>query len=759
MVTNSDSSNNNEIAILDVSAQDGEDTTISWKGKGDADLTIDGNVSVSTSVKPTGASSSYSFDGTGDYLSVADDASLQLGSGDFTIEFWIYLNSLSGNPTPIDKAYTGSGVSGVGYLLQYSSSALKFYGGITLTSSTTDTTSVWIHYALVRNSGTTTLYRNGVSVASGSDNTNYTYNTSLGIGANILAGAGFGAGAGAINGYISNLRIVKGKAIYTEAFTPPTPDLQFTDHTVLLTCNGSDVSGIDAQQTYSITVSGGNAASKNTGGSRLVTSDVQNGYVYLPTALDSTTGTGNNAFGFGGDGSSGSVSYATTLAYQSPSGGGAGGSALYPSASYGAPGQRAYFGQSTTGSTANSDDINGDDGGRIRDYVYGTGAYGGSAASKSDISTFKVRTFYGMSGYTSQTITGNYIDYLDLFVLASNTTSNTESTTHLQVSTDTIHWTLRTYPFPGNNGYYNWISNRNTVHRPIDSDGTQVLLSNTNWDNSTNSHTLASSTDTIHWTLRTAASASANPSIIQYGNNTWVQAYYNSPSGLSTSTDAIHWTLRTFGFSNALNGLVYGNGRWVGTITNSGSPVTSTDAIHWKLRTAPLSNSYVGSNIIYTEPSDGENIFVYGNYRHITWSTDGINWTARTQSQMHYVYSLAYSPSTNKYLVYDYYSRVFVFDASGALEDLFPLNIGYDTSIWNNNYYSPYHAFSNDKINAMYIGSSYYYVVSNIMGVYMGNGGNGGPGAGGGGASIISKSSLSGHGGDGGDGSVHISMI
>jgi len=76
---------------------------------------------------------SVSFDGTGDYLSVADDASLQLGSGDFTIEFWIYLNSLSGSPTPIDKAYTGSGVSGVGYLLQYSSSALKFYGGITLT--------------------------------------------------------------------------------------------------------------------------------------------------------------------------------------------------------------------------------------------------------------------------------------------------------------------------------------------------------------------------------------------------------------------------------------------------------------------------------------------------------------------------------------------------------------------------------------------------------------------------------------------------
>ena len=205
--------------------------------------------------EPFGGAGAVYFDGTGDYLSVADDASLQLGSGDFTIEFWIYLNSLSGNPTPIDKAYTGSGVSGVGYLLQYSSSALKFYGGITLTSSTTDTTSVWIHYALVRNSGTITLYRNGVSVASGGDGTNYTYNTSLGIGANILAGAGFGAGAGAINGFISNLRILKGTALYTSNFTPPTKPLTPVSGTSLLTCQGGAIVD-NSSNKFSITKNG-----------------------------------------------------------------------------------------------------------------------------------------------------------------------------------------------------------------------------------------------------------------------------------------------------------------------------------------------------------------------------------------------------------------------------------------------------------------------------------------------------------------------
>ena len=183
-------------------------------------VTNNNSVGIATTVSKYYGSSA-SFNGTNQYLSIADSPDLQMGSGDFTIEFWIYLNSLSGNPTPIDKAYTGSGVSNTGYLLQYSSSALKFYGGITLTSSTTDTTGVWIHYALTRNSGTTTLYRNGVSVASGSDATNYTYNTTLGIGANVLAGAGFGAGAGAINGYMSDVRIYKGYAKYTANFTPP----------------------------------------------------------------------------------------------------------------------------------------------------------------------------------------------------------------------------------------------------------------------------------------------------------------------------------------------------------------------------------------------------------------------------------------------------------------------------------------------------------------------------------------------------------
>jgi len=99
------------------------------------------------------------------------------------------------------------------------------------------------------------LYRNGVSVASGGDGTNYTYNTSLGIGANILGGAGFGAGAGAINGYMSNLRIVKGTALYTSDFTPPRSLLTAVANTSLLTCQKGSITDASSNN-FAITVNG-----------------------------------------------------------------------------------------------------------------------------------------------------------------------------------------------------------------------------------------------------------------------------------------------------------------------------------------------------------------------------------------------------------------------------------------------------------------------------------------------------------------------
>jgi len=745
-----------EASILDVSAQDGEDTTISWKGKGDADLTIGGDVSVSTSVKPTGASSSYSFDGTGDYLEVSNASDMGGFTGDFSIEFWFKGGNQGGFAVflehygPFVQRWAiqaeGGGTTNMIWVRD---------GGIKFTTSGIDALDdAWHHHAVVRDGSTITYYIDGVSRGSETFSGTLSSGTALGIGK-------YSSGSFHINGNLSNVRIVKGKAIYTEAFTPPTPDLQFTDHTVLLTCNGSDVSGIDAQQTYSISLPGGKSATGLTGGARVSASDIDIGYTYLPYVLKSGgDGSTNVAFGLGVDGSSSGTNSITETSYQSPGGGGAGGNALYPGAATNGYPQAVYRGQSGASFNNFNETRDGNDGGFMSPEAFGYGAYGGSAYSERQLGSFSIRTFYGSSGYSSGAIYGKYIDYLGLFVLANNTISNDKENTHLQVSTDTIHWTLRTFPFPGSISY-NWTYG-NILAKPIATDGSIVLVQNSNYESPGNSHTLAASTDTIHWILRTVGDLGTNghrTSGIYYDNNTWISGYQSGQ--ISTSTDSIHWVLRTSGFSESgYNSFAYGNGTWAASLGDSigsgGGVITSTDTIHWVKRTTGLSTSYPVFQMIYAEPTDGENIFVTGTYKNIAWSTDAISWTTRTQPQGHYMYALNYSSVLNKYIYTDYYSSIFEFDASGPLVDLFPYNTQYNIRY---GYYSIYHVETSDKINALFIAGSYYYVMSNKMDIYAGNGGNGAAGSGGGGAGIISKSTISGHGGDGGDGAVHITSI
>ena len=94
---------------------------------------------------------------------------------------------------------------------------------------------------MVRSSSTTTLYINGAStITVASDTTNYT-GTYFGI------GSIFSTSTYNINAYISNLRVVKGQALYTAAFTPTTSPLTTTSQSAtasnvsLLTCQSTNI--------------------------------------------------------------------------------------------------------------------------------------------------------------------------------------------------------------------------------------------------------------------------------------------------------------------------------------------------------------------------------------------------------------------------------------------------------------------------------------------------------------------------------------
>ena len=189
---------------------------------------------------------SASFDGSGDYLSMANDTSLVLGTGEFTVECWIYMNSLS-RTVFIDK-YNGTASS---WQLQYrdynSVNHIAFStqaGHYATTPSNEIKANTWNHVAVVRDSSNNLkIYINGVEKGSSSGFTQDLSATSqLNIGVQTHSSA-----AGYMNGNIADARIVKGTAVYTSAFTPPTAPLTAITNTSLL-LQSTDASIIDKAQ-------------------------------------------------------------------------------------------------------------------------------------------------------------------------------------------------------------------------------------------------------------------------------------------------------------------------------------------------------------------------------------------------------------------------------------------------------------------------------------------------------------------------------
>jgi len=174
-------------------------------------VTATGNAQISTTQSKYNGTSAY-FNGTNSYLSMANNSAFDFGSGDFTVECWVYFNSLGGSDyAPIfGNAYLFY-VGSAGQMLLFNGSSNVATG-----SSGAVTTGAWYHLAWVRSSSTVKMFVNGVqngsnatvssSIASGSSN-------SIGFWPTVY-----------LNGYIDELKITKGVARYTSAFTsPPIP--------------------------------------------------------------------------------------------------------------------------------------------------------------------------------------------------------------------------------------------------------------------------------------------------------------------------------------------------------------------------------------------------------------------------------------------------------------------------------------------------------------------------------------------------------
>jgi hypothetical protein len=176
------------------------------------DLETVGNAQISTTQSKWGGSS-ISFDGTGDWLLIPDQPPQRIGTGNFTIEMWVYRNS-SGT-----YGLAGKGTGTTGWLVSLNSSnqVVFTYGSSTITSSGTVSATTWTHIAVVRE-GTSTnqtkIYINGTNDGTGTVSTDFNQTNSMYIGADRTGGS-------AANAYVQDVRITN-YARYTGNFTAPT---------------------------------------------------------------------------------------------------------------------------------------------------------------------------------------------------------------------------------------------------------------------------------------------------------------------------------------------------------------------------------------------------------------------------------------------------------------------------------------------------------------------------------------------------------
>jgi len=176
-------------------------------------VTANGNAQISTAQSKFGGASGY-FDGTGDFLTVANSNNvLTFGSGDFTIEFWLYPLNTSTLQVFLDFRPSAQGAYPVIYV---QSGTLHYYVNTAnqISASSALTANQWQYVALAKSGTQTKMYVDAVQVGS-----TYTDNNTY-LAPTCRIGTSFDSFAA--NAYFDDLRITKGVARYTANFTPPT---------------------------------------------------------------------------------------------------------------------------------------------------------------------------------------------------------------------------------------------------------------------------------------------------------------------------------------------------------------------------------------------------------------------------------------------------------------------------------------------------------------------------------------------------------
>jgi len=257
-----------------------------------------------TSTETFETTGSVQFDGDADYLEASNSDDFQLGTGDFTVEAWVLANDNSGSRQIISMSdgsenwqlFTHSGGT-----IRWNSKGTNDSGTIQHDADAEIDAKIWNHIAATRSGNTLRLFKNGIVVGT------FGYNSDL-----TLSAGGPSIGIWDADktsedwqGHISNVRIIKGKALYTANFKPPMRELEVVPGTVLLACQSKTDATLE-KTGKTLTVGGNAVASELTPG--ILTPVVKSGGGSAITGSVEFDGTGdylslaaNSDFNFGSD--------------------------------------------------------------------------------------------------------------------------------------------------------------------------------------------------------------------------------------------------------------------------------------------------------------------------------------------------------------------------------------------------------------------------------------------------------------------------
>ncbi len=179
-----------------------------------------GGVAITSAQSAFGGKSLY-VDGSSGYLRVTHPSTDVLGNGDFTVDFWAYnLTGANGVVFHMASDYTYGPVFGYlssGHLYTYLSSSGSGWEVVSALDMGAAPGAEWDHYAVVRSGNTFFAFRNGTQISTATSSaTVWQPGYSYSIGAWPTNGPYY------IGGYIDELRVIKGVALWTSNFTPPT---------------------------------------------------------------------------------------------------------------------------------------------------------------------------------------------------------------------------------------------------------------------------------------------------------------------------------------------------------------------------------------------------------------------------------------------------------------------------------------------------------------------------------------------------------